>query len=368
MTREVRLERLLAAEVRSAMADAPVAWVPLGALEFHAEHLPYGTDGFSAQHVVERAARRVGGVVLPWSALTVGTLHLEWTFRYDSELVAATLRQTLLQLAAHGARVAVVHTGHGPLDLAHLIKRVCAEVEADPAVGREFRAYGLCYLELNAATGAGLGTDWPVAIDHGSIVETSWVMAMEPDLVDLARLPGDPDASGIVGVYGPNPRDRASAALGQAQLDACAVLLAERVGKLLRGEHLDTMADLRVFVERYWPEPLQISGRAGSTAAAAIMLTNPAPVSRYLTSLGVVLDGQRLDPAALDLINTTTGEAGSLTSAASLRPEAGLYIRREQSAEVRLPAAVPAGPHRVEVELGLAGVASRHIGQDVRFE
>jgi len=368
MTREVRLERLLAAEVRSAMADAPVAWVPLGALEFHAEHLPYGTDGFSAQQVVERAARSVGGVVLPWSALTMGTLHLEWTFRYDSELVAATLRQTLLQLAAHGARVAVVHTGHGPLDLAHLIKRVCAEVEQDPDVGPGFRAYGLCYLELNAATGAGLGTDWPVAIDHGSILETSWVMAMEPDLVDLDRLPEDPTASDIVGVYGPNPRDRASAALGQAQLDACAALLAKRVGKLLDGGRIDTMADLRVFVERYWPEPPQLSGRPGDPGAAAIMLTNRAPVSRYLTSLDVVLDGQGLDPAALSLVNATVGEAGSLMPASSLRPEAGFYIRRGQSAELRLPAAVPAGPHRVEVELGLAGVASRRIEQEVDFE
>ena len=130
MSREVRLERMHPREVSEAMQAAPIAWVPLGAVEFHAEHLPFGTDGFSAQQIVERAARQAGGVVLPWSYVTLGTLALPWTFRYDATLVEGVLRQTIEQLIAHGARVVIVHTGHGPLDLNHLIKRVCAEVEA----------------------------------------------------------------------------------------------------------------------------------------------------------------------------------------------------------------------------------------------
>ena len=210
MGREVRLERMRPREVRDAMAEAPIAWLPLGAVEFHAEHLPFGTDGFSAQHLVERAARRAGGVVLPWSYVTLGTLAMPWTFRFDATLVEGVLRQAIDQLIAHGARVVIVHTGHGPLDLNHLIKRVCADVEAAHYCADAVRAYGLCYLELNAALGVGLGTDWPVAVDHGSIMETSWVMAMEPDLVDLERLPDDPDATGLYAIYGPNPRGRAS--------------------------------------------------------------------------------------------------------------------------------------------------------------
>lgn len=363
--REVRLERLHPAELRAAMAEAPVAWVPLGALEFHAQHLPLGTDGFSAQAVVERAARLAGGVVLPWSALTMGTLHLEWSFRYEPALVEAALRGTIEQLGEHGARVVVVHTGHGPLDLAHLIKRVCGEVEASGRFGPGFRAYGLCYLELNAALGAGLGTDWPVAIDHGSMVETSWTMAIEPDLVHLDRLPETDED--IVGVYGPNPRDRASASLGRTQIEACAALLAERVSGLLEGGDIDTMADLRGFVSRYWPEPLTLAGRAGSAGAATLLLTNPAPVSRYLTSLDVALDGQPLATDGLRLVNETPGEVGVEVPADELGPEHGSYVRRLQSASLRLPLDVEAGPHQVVLELGLAGVTSRSIDETVAF-
>jgi creatinine amidohydrolase len=349
------------------MAEAPIAWLPMGAIEFHAEHLPLGTDGFSAQHVVERAARLAGGVVLPWSAVTLGTLHLPWSLRYEATLVEAVLRQTLLGVAAHGARVAVVHTGHGPLDLDHLIKRVCVEVEASDRVPEGFRAYGLCYLELNVALGTGLGTDWPVAIDHGSIVETSWVMAMEPDLVALERLP-EPDAGDpIVGVYGPNPRGRASRAMGEAQLEACAGLLAERARRLLAGERIDAFADLREFVRRYWPEPLELSGRAGSPGEAALLVRNPAPVSRYLTGLALELDGTPVGPAGVMLRNPTPGEAGVPVPADALAPESGFYVRRAQAAEASLPVAVEPGRHRVTARLGLAGVTEQRLDTVVAF-
>ena len=248
------------------MAAAPVAWVPWGALEFHAEHLPYGTDGFTAHAILERAAQQVGGIVLPWTALTIGTLHFEWTLRYGKDLVESALRQTLEQLAAFGARVVVVHTGHGPLDLDHLIKRVCAESRPAPTPLPGFRAYGLCYLELNAALGTGLGTEWPAAVDHGSILETSWMMALEPELVHLERLPEDSAAADIVGIYGPNPRTRADADVATAQDPSGREPAGRSRGWPPRRESIDAMQDLRTFVERYWPEPLVLAGRAGSQA------------------------------------------------------------------------------------------------------
>ena len=132
-------------------------------------------------------------------------------------LVAAALRQTLRQLPAYGVRLAVVHTGHGPLDLDHLIKRVCAEVEGE---GLGLRTMGLCYLELNAVLGTGLGTGWPVAVDHGVddgdlVGRPRW----RPTSSRLDRLPDDPAAS-LVGVYGPNPRFTVDAARGAAQIAA----------------------------------------------------------------------------------------------------------------------------------------------------
>jgi creatinine amidohydrolase len=360
---EVRLDRLRPAGIEAAISRAPIAWIPLGALEYHADHLPNGTDGITGQGVLERAARRVGGVVLPWSYLTMGTLALPWSFRYDPGLVAEALRQTLRQLPGHGVRVAVVHSGHAPLDLDHLVKRVCAEVEGE---GIGLRAMGLTYLELNAALGTGLGTAWPVAVDHAATMETSWVAALAPELVATGLLPDDPAAT-VLGVYGPNPRFTADAARGDAQIEAAVGLLADRALGMVRGEPHDPFADLRVFVERYWPEPLALAGRAGDAGIAAVLLTNPGPVSRYLTSVGVRLDAVDVPAAGIELRNPTAGETGLPIAAADLGPERGFYVRRLQTAELRLPVTVEPGDHDVALRVGLAGVTVRTFDQSVTF-
>ena len=364
---DVRLERLRFEEVTAALGRAPIAWAPLGALEYHADHLPNGTDGMIAHAVLVRAAEQVGGVVLPWSYVTMGVLALPWSIRFDAQIVAEVLRGTLRQLAASGVRLAVVHTGHGPLDLNHLIKRVCAEVE-DEDLG--MRAIGLCYLELNAALGTGLGTSWPVAIDHGSTMETSWMAATEPDLVRADRLPSDPDAT-IVGVYGPNPRFTKDAATGAVQVEAAAALLADRAVAILRGVPFDPLADLRLFVERYWPERLHLGGRAGfpgdQGGGPAILITNPAPVSRYVAGARAVFDGLALPSGELSVINPTADEIGEPIPVASLGPEHGFYARRLQTAELRLAMPVAAGPHAVELALDLAGVADARYVESVEF-
>jgi len=360
---EVRIDRLRPGEIAAAMARAPIAWVPLGALEYHADHLPIGTDGVTGEGLLLRAAQRVGGVVLPWSYLTFGTLALPWSLRFEPALVAETLRQTLRQLPQHGVRLAVVHTGHAPLDLLHLIKRVCAEVSMQID---GFHAMGLCYLELNAALRTGIGTDWPVTVDHGSTMETSWTAALAPDLVAIDRLPDDPDA-GVLGVYGPNPRFTVDAAQGDAQIEAAATLLADRASAALRGEPGDPHADLRLFVERYWPEPLGLTGRAGDAGDAVIELTNSGAVSRYLSGLRLRLDGLDVPIEGLFLLNPTVGETGIPIAAAALGPERGFYVRRQQTAELHLPLAVPTGSHRIELMVQLAGVTDDAYDEMVRF-
>ena len=62
---ERRYERLRPAELRALAEAAPLAYVPLGPLEFHGEHLPTGVDLFEAHGLCLRAASQSGGVVLP---------------------------------------------------------------------------------------------------------------------------------------------------------------------------------------------------------------------------------------------------------------------------------------------------------------
>src|SRR2546430_7748797 len=52
-------------EIAQARARLPLAFIPIGPLEWHGPHLPMGMDGLHAHTVAMEVARRVGGVVLP---------------------------------------------------------------------------------------------------------------------------------------------------------------------------------------------------------------------------------------------------------------------------------------------------------------
>src|SRR5947207_13170031 len=62
---KVEYELMTPDEVIAAREKTPVAFVPVGPIEWHGPHLPLGTDGLHARGVAVRAARIVGGVVLP---------------------------------------------------------------------------------------------------------------------------------------------------------------------------------------------------------------------------------------------------------------------------------------------------------------
>jgi creatinine amidohydrolase len=359
---EVRYERLRPAEMRAALARLSLVWVPLGPLEFHGEHLPFGVDAFESHGLCVRAASQAGGVVLPAATIASGCLDLPFTIDYDLEFVHMWLSRTLGQLARRGFAAAIVVTGHGPLDLNHLLKRACRESEA---ANPGFAADALCWLELNAArlTEPELGE--PSTVDHAARVETSWMLALEPDLVRLDRLDDDP-ASTHVGVYGPNPRFTASRSFGEWQIEAGAAQLAERARAMVAGRRRDPFDDLRAFVRFAWPEEPRLAGRVGDPPA--LLVTNPGRASRYLSALLVELDGVVLDPLRTVLVNSNVGETGAAVTADRLGPESGFYIRRGQTAEVRLEGCrITPGSHRVRVEIGLGGVSAVTLDEEVEF-
>lgn len=350
----LRYERLHPAELQAAVDRAPLAFVPIGTLEFHGAHLPFGVDSFEAHGLCLRTAELAGGVVLPPTYLACGCLDMPFTLTFEPELVESWVRATIAQLGQRGFRAVIVLTGHGPLDLNHLLKRVCAEADG-------VAAYGLCWLELNAARLTGPETGEPTCVDHAAMVETSWMLALEPDLVLLDRLSEDPSAR-HEGVYGPNPRFTASRAFGEQQVAAAAELLADRARALLAGESFDRHADLRAFVEHAWPERPLLSGRA----PRELLLENPGRASRYLTSLDATVDGERADE--LVLVNAAPGETGVPLRASELHPERGFYVRRGQQATISLEGmSLAAGFHHVRAELGLGGVTTLVLDENVEF-
>jgi creatinine amidohydrolase len=226
-----RIELSRPGEIRALLAERPVAYLPLGTLEWHAEHLPIGLDALTAHGVCLAAASRDGGVVLPPLYFGTGGGHggYPWTITMpDGSEMAALIDRTLDRLAELGVRLAVLFTGHFPDEQIAVVEAAAARRNA---LGGPLAALAL---SLNRVQGI------DIEPDHSGVFETTLLHALLPDRVDLGQLPqrvageppDDPLGPGrhdpghpLWGVVGLDPRDF-DPARGPALLDACAAWVA----------------------------------------------------------------------------------------------------------------------------------------------
>jgi len=202
---KVQWELMLPHEMQAALARCPTALVPLGTLEWHGVQSALGLDALKAHALCVQAARQGGGVVLPPLYGGVGgvdepyTVVMEPEEEINSRLLAPWLEQLLAELKRVGFRAVIVLTGHyGAAQQIAVRETAVRQMQrlAIPILGTP--EYFL------ALDGGYLG-------DHGGPFETSLLMALQPDLVDVSRLEGDPPYQGISG----DPKRHASVELGE---------------------------------------------------------------------------------------------------------------------------------------------------------
>jgi len=234
----VQYELLRPSEVRALRTKCPVAYIPVGSLEWHGVHNPLGTDGLKAHAICCEAARRYGGVVLPTLFLGILGDGRGWGPEgWDGYTVTAndrtSLEETIFRaargLVANDWKVLVGVTGHdvaAQRDAIHEgIQRACK--------GTGSKGFGVMEGE-NWQGGASMA----YRMDHAGAWETSVMMFAHGERVCLEALRQQMDAGGRSdlettqmkepeGVGGRNPLKHASFELGQAIVRFCA----ERIGK-----------------------------------------------------------------------------------------------------------------------------------------
>ena len=229
-------EELTPTEFRARIADSPVAYLPLGTLEWHGEHLPLGSDGIQSRGFFAELAKKIGGIVLPMlflgpdrveirdgrdyygmdTAIKEGEhvpLQLDGSaYWIEDELFADLLKTTLKQLKRAGFRVVVAH-GHGP-------STACFSKH----INEWEKEYGL---KLFHCWG-GEDSKYGIQTDHAGANETSLVMYLRPELVHMEYLSTDPNEFPIA-VGGEDPRYHASSERGNKSV----TIQTERMGKLI---------------------------------------------------------------------------------------------------------------------------------------
>jgi creatinine amidohydrolase len=235
----VQCELLLPSELREALAKRPVGYVPLGAVEWHCEHLPIGLDALTAHGICLRAAIKDGGLVLPPLYFGTGGGHsaYPWTIMMaDEREISALLRKTLERMQDFGFKLAVLFSGHFAPEQIAMIERLAADWNHK---GGAMKAIGIA---VNGIEGL------PLAPDHAAIFETTLLAELWPSRVRTellapmidGPLPASDSWSNarhdpkhpLHGIFGPDPRvfDASSA---PKMIDAAVDCLTGKVGGML---------------------------------------------------------------------------------------------------------------------------------------
>lgn len=188
---------LLPAQQQQLIAKLPICWLPWATLEPRGSHLPRGVAGYIAEAVAEGAAYRVGGVLYPL---------LWWDSNDNVELFRQVVAARLAAIAAQGFQTAIV------IGLPETSMIDLALIEAAEAAWSQHQLLTLAISPLELVD--------ETMQDRGALWETSLLLAMHPELVDLSQFaPND----------GRNVRDVASPSLGNHALTLAIDRLAKAV-------------------------------------------------------------------------------------------------------------------------------------------
>ncbi|KAA5835070.1 creatininase family protein [Saccharopolyspora hirsuta] len=235
-TTEVRYDRLLPAEFDARLATAPVAYVPVGSLEWHSAHLPYGVDTDKATAICERAAAAHGGIVLPGSPW--GFMQGSWRGATHPGLRPETIfnlyADVLRGLSTVGFKAAIVVSGHWTTK--QTIPISCALEQ----VRHETGLRGLVTFD-GSDDDCGFDPELGLDMDHAGALETSVYGALFPENVhldrlsalDLSDLPGEECHLTRSGIQGRNPQHATDFERGRWHVDEVVKLLGEAAARLL---------------------------------------------------------------------------------------------------------------------------------------
>jgi len=181
-------------------ANTPVL-LPVGSTEQHGPHLPLGVDVVLPTAVSERIARALGAIVAP--TITYGYKSQPRSgggqdFPGTTSLSLATMvlvvRDIIHDLGLHGVRRLAVINGH--------YENTPAIVEGIDVALRELKRDGIAGMSVvrldywDFVRRQTLDTLFPagfpgIDLEHASLLETSLMLLVRPDLVEMAKVPSD---------------------------------------------------------------------------------------------------------------------------------------------------------------------------------
>ncbi|MHB1356348.1 MAG: creatininase family protein [Anaerolineae bacterium] len=223
----VQMQFMHPEQLEAAMRIFPVVYVPFGLIEWHGKHLPLGNDALKAHGFLVKVAEAYGGVVYPpvYYPSTTPTHRFSDESAREIEVKTAAVVDLFQRLKATGFRVIIGVSGHNVRAQLDLIQRGLDPVVADGTVAGA-AMYEVMPDHFSPDSGG----------DHAAKWETSNMMFLYPDLVDLDALgtvPLAPNMQWPDGIGGLDPRVHASSEVGRKNIEIGVQVIGEKARELL---------------------------------------------------------------------------------------------------------------------------------------
>jgi creatinine amidohydrolase len=234
----VEFQKLRPKQIAACKRDCNVAYLPIGILEWHGFHNPYGLDTLKALGIAKHLAVHIGGLVMPpisWSdhRAEICERHLDKVDAFGrnaADVICSTLEvprdhfavnaqrstdfggwtlfkqvvvHSLFQIECYGFDKVILIPGHYPLFTS--VQEAIDAYKERGGVAQTLMLHDGIFSE----TGKG---------DHAAEYETSLMMAIDSRWVDIRHSEEDMDKPPIGTALGRDPRIYASKEKGEAAL------------------------------------------------------------------------------------------------------------------------------------------------------
>jgi creatinine amidohydrolase len=178
----VRIDIMTNHDLEKIKNDSKFAIIPVGSLEQHGDHLPVSTDSIIAEYLAENVSENVHAICLP--VLTFG-ISFEHEPLFNVSLTHQTfsrvLKEICISLIKFGINDVIILNGHhGNMGALHYVSQdVFNEINHASKFSQDRDI--LEHVSINFIN------YWHLmqVLDHAGEIETSLIMAINPDLVHL---------------------------------------------------------------------------------------------------------------------------------------------------------------------------------------
>ena len=188
MVSKILFEELKPHELEAIINQSGLVYLPLGTLEWHEKHMPFGVDSFISYKLCIAACERTGGCVIPPLYFGTDREHdIDGTIFHGMDSVAKRilpgniyflksdlfyqlLQQIALNVAQQGFKRLVIVSAHSGTAQQQVLEKIEQEELED--------------LEIITLP----GKEFDGGIDHAGNIETSLMMSLYESLVDKSKL------------------------------------------------------------------------------------------------------------------------------------------------------------------------------------